>query len=935
MGPERWEKVAELYQAACTLEPARRSAFLAQACQGDEELCREVESLLEQDASRDGVLERVARDAHVCNLDAGRMLGLNNEPLCVGTRLGPYEICALISSGGMGKVYRAHDSRLGRDVAIKVSAGRFTERFEREARAVAALNHPNICTLYDVGPDYLVMEYVEGAAPKGPLPIDEALGIARQIADALDAAHEKGIVHRDLKPGNIKIKPDGTVKVLDFGLAKALDTAATTSHDSPTVNAAATETGVILGTAAYMSPEQARGTAVDKRADIWAFGVVLYELLTGKLPFEGQDVTETLASLVKDKPDLSRVPVKVRRLIERCLEKDTKKRIRDIGDAWALVDEGVGVETLQPKRGLFWPGIATLAALAATSLAFFHFRERPSSVSQPVRFEIYPPEQGTFGSALTVGLVVSPDGRRLAFVAAGHDSGARIWIRRLDETEARPLTGTDEAENIFWSPDGRFLAFRAGFELKKIDTSGGAPQTLCVCMVIGPGAWNDEGVILFSGPQGLMRVPSSGGELAQVTTVDPARGEALHVFPTFLPDGRHFLYFREATTADKSGTFAGSLDVRPQEQQETIRLHDANVTYVPVGRTQAGQLVFTRGDAVYAQAFDANQLKLDGEPVRLADRAGSSIVFTAAPPTLAYTSYKTVSRLTWFDRRGTVVGTIDEPGMLAYPAISPNGDAVAFSRWGAGPFAIWVYDMARRSARQFTFNQHDNEVPLWSVDGTRIAFLSIYGGSPSIYQKPSSGVGEEQVLDRERMAADWSRDGRYLIESALDPKTKFDVWVLPLSGDKKAFPFLNSASNEIEAKLSPDGKWLAYASDETGRYEIYVQTFALGGSHEPPERRGKWQVSANGGTLPVWSRDGNELFFVGPDRKMMAVTVNSASADKFDAGAPRALFESRAGGGPYDIFDVSKDGRFLMRVPVEAPSTPITVILNWTSLLEK
>ena len=917
---EKWEVVEQLFHAACELPPEARSTFLDRECGSDTAVRANVESLLQH------------------HEDASESLNVPTPQtvipvLAAGTVLGPYQIIEVAGTGGMGQVYRARDIRLKRDVAIKVSAERFNERFEREARAVAALNHPNICTLYDVGPNYLVMEYVSGEAPKGPLSIGDALRIARQIGDALDAAHEKGIVHRDLKPGNIKIKPDGMVKVLDFGLAK--DTAAPTSHDSRALSMAATRPGMILGTAAYMSPEQARGKVVDKRTDIWAFGVVLYELLTGKLPFKGEDVTETFASVIKEKPDLSRVPAKFRRLIERCLDKNPTTRLRDIGDAWALVDEEVGLETLGIKRGWLWPGIAAVAVLALVSLVSIHFRQKPVGASPPVRFEIYAPEHGTFGSAFGVNFAVSPDERRLAFVATGRDGRARIWIRRLDEVEATPLAGTDEAQNIFWSPDGRFLAFRSGFELKKIDVSDGVIQTLCACIVAVSGAWNVDGIILFGTPQGLMRVPSTGGEPVQVTTVDPARGETIHLFPTFLPDGHHFLYFRQAATADNSGTFAGSVDAKPEEQKPTTRLLATNADYVPSGSTEPGRLIFTRGDGLYAQPFDATRLELIGEPARLRGRTGASILFTATTSTIAYTGYKPASQLTWFDRQGKVVGTIGEPGMVVDPRISPQGDAVAFSRARASSFDIWVYDMVRATAHQLTFNQQDNEVPIWSPDGTQIAFLSIQGGSVSIHQKASSGVGEEEVVDRERIAADWSRDGRYLIESILDPKTKFDVWVLPRSGEKKAFPFLNGSSNEIQARLSPNGKWLAYASDETGRYEIYVQTFTVAGAGSPLESGGKWKVSTNGGAWPVWSRNGKELFFIGPDRKMIAVGINPASTDKFDFEEPRPLFESRAGQGPYDIFDVSNDGRFLIRVPVDAVSTPITVILNWTSLLEK
>ncbi len=467
--------------------------------------------------------------------------------------LGPYEIVAMIGAGGMGEVYRARDTRLGREVAVKVSAQKFSERFDREARAVAALNHPNICTLFDVGPNYLVMELVEGESPKGPLPLDEALRIAWQIADALEAAHEKGITHRDLKPGNIKIKPDGTVKVLDFGLAKVAPTSHGDSENSPTLSMAATEAGVILGTAGYMPPEQARGKPVDKRADIWAFGVVLYELLTGDRMFAGETMSDTLAQVLMKEPDLSRVPAKTRKLLARCLQKEPKQRLRDIGEARFLLDEPAAVPaaTVRPRSSLLaWilTSVATLAAVALGFLAYRHLTEE----TRVVKLFLPPPEKATFAAANDIP-AVSPDGRRIVFAATA-EGKTSLWVRELDALTARALLGTDEPRFPFWSPDSRTVAFFSNGKLKKIDVAGGPAVTLCDAANGFGGSWNQGDVILFAPNQtnGLFSVPSAGGTAIQVTELDPSNAETSHRFPWFLPDGRHFLFTARNAVQEKT-----------------------------------------------------------------------------------------------------------------------------------------------------------------------------------------------------------------------------------------------------------------------------------------------------------------------------------------------------------------------------------------------
>ena len=858
--------------------------------------------------------------------------------LPAGAKLGPYEILALIGAGGMGEVYRARDTRLGRDVAIKVSAQQFTERFEREARSIAALNHPNICTLYDVGPNYLVMEFVEGESPKGPLPLDEALRIAAQIRDALAAAHEKGIVHRDLKPANIMITPSGAVKVLDFGLAKAVEPEPTGNPEtSPTLTMRATQMGMILGTAAYMSPEQARGQTVDKRADIWALGVVLYELLTGHGPFADDDIAGTLAAVIHKEPDLTQAPEKVRRLLRRCLEKDPKKRLRDIGDAWELLEDVGQAHGLsstghgpvpQRRPWIAATAVVTVAALALGLVAYRHLTEE----TRVLKVSVLPPEKAAFkGSSL---LAVSPDGRRLAFVATTEGKD-QLWVRDLDSLAARALTGTEGADDPFWSPDSRAIAFFAGGKLKKIEVAGGPALTLCDAARSLGGTWGKNDVIVFSVANGsTLRVRAAGGNATPVTSPDRASGEIDHRFPWFLPDGRHFLYTAFDTDTEKTAVYAGDLD---SKNRKLVLAAYSNAVYAP-----PGYLLFVRERTLMAQPFDAGKLQTTGDAVPVAeqiDSAGPAVQhqFSASQNgVLVYTSGGGGGNLqfTWFDRSGKATGTLGEPGAVYWGAISPDGNTVAVDREDpqTGIFDIWLHDLARGAASRFTFGPRSNEFPVWSPDGGHVTFGSFRDGMPHPFQKATNGAAQDEVLSKPlgdppgpTRVDDWSRDGRYIIVSVLSPKTKGDVWVVPTFGDRKPFPYLQTESAELYSRLSPNGQWLAYTSDESKRNEIYVQTFPTAG--------GKWQVSINGGDRSVWSRDGKELYFIGADGKMMAVEVKAGA--KFEAGVPKPLFDSHFSRG-LTWFDVGKDGRFLIPVRLEqSASAPMTVVINWTAALKK
>jgi len=889
-------------------------------------------------------------------------------PLPAGTKLGPYELVELIGAGGMGEVYRATDTRLQREVAIKVSAEAFSERFEREARAIASLNHPNICTLFDVGPNYLVMELIEGPTlgdriREGAIPFDEALPLARQIADALEAAHEKGIVHRDLKPGNVKITAGGVVKVLDFGLAKIAGEAAAPSGNSPlTVTMGATQAGMIMGTASYMSPEQAKGKPVDKRADIWAFGVVLHEMLTGQKLFERESLSETLAGVLKDPPDLALVPPRVRPLLQRCLEKDPKKRLRDIGDAMALLEsapEPVASDTAAqppppPRRRWLWPSIAALFLITTLALSFIHFRETPPPAWM-MRFTIPAPEKNTITQAL---FAVSPNGRYLVFEARGADGISRLWLRDLEETEAKPLPGTEHFGTVpFWSPDSRFVAFdtsdTSGRKLKKIDVAGGPPQVICDLPPSGNselgGSWNREGIILFGSDRGVMRVSAEGGVASPVTSLNPSWKERYHLSPSFLPDGKRFLYVRLSSNAnaEKTGLYEGSLDAKPEQQSSRLLLPGVTQLYVPSSDPTRGQVLFVRDGSLLAQAFDNRRNELSGSPVAVAEHVGEAGGgawgrFSASlNGVLVYQTEDIPNvQLTWYDRNGRVLGTVGEPARYIRLILSHDGTKAALARLDplTGNQDIWLVDLAQGTSTRFTFDMFSTS-PIFSPDGSRVAFVSSRGGVIGLYEKAANGAGGEDMLVKPTNAttlSDWTADGRFLIYGGGRP---FNTWVLPLNGERKPFPFARTQFTEISAHLSPDGRFIGYYSNESGRNEVYVKPFTPepdAGSSAP-----KWLVSRNGSAGMVhWRKDGKELYYLGLDGNVMAVDVTTTPT--FHAGVPKALFAvppafMRLSSTPGILGDVSPDGqRFLFALPPEKNGRDeFSVILNWTEKLKR
>ena len=913
----------------------------------------------------------------------------NSQDLALtsGTRLGVYEVIAHIGDGGMGQVYRARDTKLNRDVALKVLPDEFASdaerlaRFTREAQTLASLNHPAIAHIHGFeesgGVRALVMEFVEGEdlsqrIARGAIPLDEALPIAKQIAEALEAAHEQGIIHRDLKPANIKLRSDGAVKVLDFGLAKALapepgSGSATHQSLSPTITSPAmvTGVGVLLGTAAYMSPEQAKGRQADKRSDIWAFGCVLYEMLTGHRPFDGEDMTEVLGAVVRLEPNWEalppEVPPPIRALLQRCLVKDGRKRIADIAAALFVLDHQTGVVTPVPvlvrSSRIAWL-VAALAASALIAAAIVALRMSSTDTPAPdlVQFTVAPPEGASFGGPAAGGtgtaaqLAISPDGRNVVFVA-GAQSTFQIWLRPVANAEARPIQGTEGAAFPFWSHDSKFIAFFSGDKLKKVAIAGGPPIVLADASAGRGGSWSRDNVIVFdrSVRSGLFRVSSNGGVPTAVTTL--ADGEDAHRWPHFLPDGRHFFY-TAVTGACCPPVKPGMIKIGSLDQAEpvvTLLQADSSASY------SYNHVLFARDQTLMAQAFDPDARQLAGDAVPVTERIsteGSRYVSVSVSEngTLVYAPGGSLSplQLTWFDRAGKTLGTLGEGGVDVNLSLSPNQRQVALALRSGSPenLDIWTIDIARNLRNRMTSDAQPEGWPVWSPDGTHIVFgTGSIGGlaeKARLVQTLVNGTEANETLfeavgtpsrpcgPRQCALAptDWSADARFVLYTFNGnfPQT-LDIWALPLSGDRKPFPVIHTEFSESQGTFSPNVRWIAYTTDETGEPNVYVQPFLRAG--------GKIRISPNGGRNPHWRADGKELFYIDANGAMTSVSIDAK--DILPVGSPKTLFPAGVI-STQNMYAVTRDGqRFLVdaRLRNTPTVTPLTVMINWTSTLQK
>ncbi len=891
--------------------------------------------------------------------------------LSPGSQVGPYEIIAMLGAGGMGEVYRARDPRLRRDVALKALPDGVTTdadriaRFQREAQILASLNHPHIAAIHGLeeseGLRFLVLELIEGQTlasrlAAGPLPLGDALTIGRDVADALQSAHDKGIIHRDIKPANIALTADGRAKVLDFGLAKTLGPPQPAAgSDLLTQTSSGTHIGVVLGTTAYMSPEQARGLPTDKRTDIWAFGCVLYEMATGHRAFEGRTTSDVMAGVLEREPDWSHLPPavspRIQWLLQRCLTKDPRQRLQDIGDARVEIDEALrdptrgAPLTATPARGrgrerIAWAiaGLSALGLVAAGVSGRFRAPAAPSTEARSYSTSIVLPEALRLSSGTPSGrFAISPDGQRLALVGVDAAGRSMLYIRQLDKRIPQPLAGTDGAGFPFWSPDSRFVAFLADGKLKKVALSGGEVETLSDARLGATGAWNSDGVILFT-PQGnspLFRIPASGGAPVAATTLVAASGDVQHSFPFFLPDGKRFLYFVVGSTEGRTvprGVYVGSLDASGPDK--LLVEGASNAKYAD------GHVLYLRGGVLLAQALDLDRLELKGEPVSLGERVQTTSA-TASEMTGAFSvsqtgvlAYQTGSRissqLTWFDRTGKLLSRLGEPADYVDVALSPDNTRVATSILNptlGTARDVWIFDVERTVGERFTFDDGDDFGPNWSrPDGDRLFYSSLRQGSIHLYEKPARRSGTETLLlqdDLGKFNAHPSSDGQFVAYVAGGGIiARSDIWVLPLGG-KKPFALLESPFLESQPQFSPDGRWLAFMSNRSGRIEVYVTPF--------PGRERDTVISTAGGSLPRWNRNGREIFYLAPNGTLMAATVDG-SGTQFQVGATHPLFPIRPRTARLDAYpyDVSSDGRrILVNNFLDELMPPISLIVNW------
>jgi serine/threonine protein kinase len=897
-------------------------------------------------------------------------------PLEPGTKLGRYEIRSQIGAGGMGEVYLARDPKIGRDVAIKVLPSALSDdkerlaRFEQEAQAAGSLNHPNILAIYDVATDngalYVVSELLEGETLRDvisgtPLPIRKALNLGLQAAHGLAAAHEKGIIHRDLKPENLFVTVDGRLKILDFGLAKLTERNGDESKSDLPTRKVNTDAGAVMGTVGYMSPEQLRGKPVDQRTDIFSFGTVLYEMLSGQKAFQKDSTADTISAILReDPPELSvtnkNIDPGLERVVHRCLEKNREQRFHSASDlAFALeslsgsqsrVDtSSLGTSTFEtpPVRRALWAQIGWAMAgllLISTVIFAYLYVHRAASVTDTLSFSINAPEKTSFAEAGTI----SPDGRQIAFVVTDAAGSTSLWVRSMDSIELKRLTGTEGASFPFWSPDSKFIGFFASGKLKKIDVNGGPPQILADASGDPRGgSWAPDGTIIFSPStsSSLLKISSNGGSTSEVTKLDPDIKQYSHRWPQFLPDGKHFIYFGRGENKDAQGIYVASVD---SAESKFVLVTTTLARFVPSANgDRDGELLFVRDGALMSAHFSPSKFEIIGDATPIAQ--GILAFPTEVGPT-AYAAFSTSNtgaliyregnrqqtQLVWLDRSGKSEEKLFEPAIYHEPSLSPDGKKILVGRQDEGPQDLYMLDLVRGSPQRLTFDPQNDVSSVLSPDGSQIIYASNRSGAFDFYEKASNGAGADELIlpgKSNQFPDSWSKDGKYLlyeVDNGVD--YKFDLFILPLTGDRTPFPYLQTSFIEAHAQFSPDGKWIAYVSDQNGRADVYVESF--------PRGSGKWQISTAGGDQPQWRTDGKELFYLAPDRNIMSVSVSNSDGLSF--GRPVALFQTNMTltgiSDDRNSYVPTADGqKFLVSQLVDvANSQPWNVVINWSSL---
>jgi len=897
-------------------------------------------------------------------------------PIEPGTRLGRYEIRSQIGAGGMGEVYLARDPKIGRDVAIKVLPAALSDdkerlaRFEQEAQAAGSLNHPNILAIYDVqtedGAPYVVSELLEGETLREmiggtPLPIRKALGLGLQAAHGLAAAHEKGIIHRDLKPENLFVTLDGRLKILDFGLAKLTETNGHDSKSDLPTRKVNTDAGAVMGTVGYMSPEQLRGKPVDQRTDIFSFGTVLYEMLSGQKAFQKDSTADTISAILReDPPELSgtnkNVDPGLERVVHRCLEKNREERFHSASDLAFALESMSGSQSrldtsavtaltyeARPQRRSLLEKLgwitAVLLLISTAVFAYLYFR-RLTVNFDTFRFSIFAPEKSVFAEAAEL----SPDGRQIALAVTDAAGVTSIWLRPLDSIEMRRLAGTEGASYPFWSPDSKFIGFFASGKLKKIDANGGPPQILAEASTdVRGGSWATDGTIIFSPTttSPILKISSNGGTTSEVTKLDPDIHQTSHRWPQFLPDGKHFIYFGRGDYQDRQGIYVGSTDsIEPKLVLMTTTL----ARFMPsADGGRDGELLFVRDGTLTSSHFSLSKLEVSGDAIPIAQGV---IAFPTEVGPTAFASFSTSNngtliyrvgnkletQLTWFDRAGISEEKIFDPGVYHEPSLSPDGRKIVLGREDEGPQDdLFVLDISRNSSTRLTFDPKADVASVFSPDGSEVIYASNRSGPFELFEKSSSGAGSDQLIltgKSSQYPDSWSKDGKnllYEVDNGID--YKFDLFVLPLTGDRTPYPYLQTPFMESHGQFSPDGKWVAYVSDQNGKADVYVQSFPTGG--------GIWQISTAGGDQPQWRVDSKELFYLAPDHNIMSVSVNTAGGMQF--GRPVPLFRANVPltglSDDRNSYVPAPDGQkfLVLQLTDTGNSQPWNVVLNWSS----